>query len=349
MFMVNDVINTDLELSSLFSSDLQMDRHKILFSRAFKRMANKTQVWSNAFGSDGHKYRTRLTHSLEVGSLSQVVSSKLGMNGLLSEIIGYAHDVGHAPFGHSGQDVLDYCLATVTNGKERFEHNDQAVRTFSIIENLNLSNEVMLGLCKRDQVKTASQFGEAQITDKCDAISYTAGDIEDAISLGYFDVDYISNDSNLANVLVEDGKSKGKSGSELVRHLHAGIITYLATDLVDTTNKNILEFGLTKDDTLGKQISERAERIVSFSQIGLLELQNLKRFMFANVYRSEQMITERKKSDAHLREVFYRMMDNKELLKGTSFYKRYEMGVTSFARMNCDYIAGCDDKFIMTL
>ena len=341
--------NKELSLKSLFDNDLQLDKHKILFSRAFKRMANKTQVWSNSSGSNGHKHRTRLTHSLEVASLSYAVADKLGFNPLLSEILGLAHDIGHAPFGHSGQDVLDSCLKHCSGGKERFEHNDQAVRVFSIIENLNLSPIVLQGLCKRNQIKTVSQYGEAQVTDACDAIAYTAGDIEDAIRLNYFTIDDLAKESNLVDEIVKDGVSNGLSGSDLVRHLHSGLVVTLANDLINQSKKNIESIGLSKSENLGFEISKLKDGHIEMSKKMRIEMQKLVKFMMKNVYRSEKMIFERLKSDKHLEETFYKLIDNHESLKGTDFYDRYLLGETSLERMVCDYIAGCDDKFVMQI
>lgn len=338
--------NKELGLDSLFENTLQLDKNKILFSRAFKRMANKTQVWSNSSGSNGHKHRTRLTHSIEVSSLSYAVATKLGLNATLSEILGLAHDVGHAPFGHSGQDVLDNCIKTATGGKERFEHNDQAIRVFSIIEGLDLSPIIIQGLRKRDQIETVSQYGEAQVTDECDAIAYTAGDIEDAIRLGYFNIEELAAKSKLVSVIVDDGVEKGLSGSDLVRHLHTGLVVTFSNDLINNSMSKIKELGLSGDN-VGEQISNIKGNVISLSKPVLVELQVLVRFMMKNVYRSEKMIGERLKTDKHLHSAFHRLMKNQDQLKGTAFYKRYENGETSLARMICDYISGCDDKFIM--
>ena len=108
----------------------------LIFSDAFKRLANKTQVFDNRNGSNGHKYRTRLTHSLEVSMLSSYIAKELGLNPLVAEILGLLHDIGHPPFGHIGQDALDEVLKEHTQGKESFEHNNQAVRLVTIIEPL---------------------------------------------------------------------------------------------------------------------------------------------------------------------------------------------------------------------
>lgn len=340
--------NEELNLGSLFENNFQADKSKILFSRAFKRMANKTQVWSNSSGSNGHKHRTRLTHSIEVSSLSYAVANKLGLNAVLSEILGLAHDVGHAPFGHSGQDVLDECLKAATGGKERFEHNDQAIRVFSVIEGLELSPIVLQGLRKRNQIETVSQYGEAQVTDECDAIAYTAGDIEDAVGLGYFDIQDLVEASDLVRTIIDAGVAKGLTGSNLIRHLHNGLVVTFSNDLINNSMKNIKELGLIGDD-IGEQISNIKGNVICLSKPVLIELQVLTRFMMKNVYRSAKMTYERSKTDHHLRGAFNRLMENQDLLKNTSYYKRYQNGETSLARMVCDYISGCDDKFIMEL
>src|SRR5206468_3264185 len=168
------------EPSHAFRTEFQRDRARIIHSRAFRRMEYKTQVFLNGTGDH---LRTRLTHSIEVASISRTIARALALNEDLAEAIALAHDLGHAPFGHSGEEILAECM----RGHGGFEHNKQSLRVVELLENaypdfpgLNLTFEVREGLQKHER-SGAFPTLEAQIADLADEITYYSHDLDDAV------------------------------------------------------------------------------------------------------------------------------------------------------------------------
>src|SRR6266550_600020 len=178
------------ESSHAYRTEFQRDRARIIHSRAFRRLEYKTQVFLNGTGDH---LRTRLTHSIEVASISRTIARALSLNEDLAEAIALAHDLGHSPFGHSGEEMLAECMI----GHGGFDHNQQSLRVVELLENtypnfpgLNLTFEVREGLKKHDTVRQAPELGleqyhcpslEAQIADLADEITYYSHDLDDAV------------------------------------------------------------------------------------------------------------------------------------------------------------------------
>src|ERR1700750_2106031 len=177
------------EPSHAYRTEFQRDRARIIHSRAFVRLEYKTQVFLNGTGDH---LRTRLTHSIEVASISRTIARALGLNEDLAEAIALAHDLGHSPFGHSGEEMLAECM----RDQGGFEHNRQSLRVVELLENpypdfpgLNLTNEVLEGLRKHEE--DAAPSLEGQIADLADEITYYSHDLDDALDFAILDSDQL--------------------------------------------------------------------------------------------------------------------------------------------------------------
>lgn len=323
----------------------------ITCTSAYRRLANKTQVFHNINGSNGHLYRTRLTHSNEVAALSAIVANQLGLNAQLAELLGLAHDIGHSCFGHIGQDALQYAMNKHTKGKETFEHNSQAMRILSVLEDATNDNQInssiVEGLKKRSEhgLITPFNYGESQVMDVCDLISYLSSDIQDALNnnliklddilqLNFFqnsqscwDKETFCNDVNNTNILLFMRKTLAKNVIDNGKAL-------IASRNIQTPDDFKTQESLTVyfDNTMGQDVDEMIK------------------FMFANVYLSEHLIPERKEAHDLLVDLFdYFMIGENYTQMGSGAVKRIQSGFNTKARGIADYLSGCDDKFAYEL
>ncbi len=235
--------------------NFERDRDRIIHCAAFRRLEYKTQVFVN---HEGDYYRTRLTHSIEVAQISRGLARVLGLNGDLAEALALAHDLGHTPFGHSGEEALDELM----DGEGGFEHNDQSLRVVTILEDkypgfrgLNLSFEVREGIVKHSSYydhPRSDRFApyhpewnpslEAQMINHTDAIAYINHDIDDGLESGILDGDELSKieiwDRMLRSVKKRYGNLPSRQENAMaISHL----IGFLINDLAENTKKNIQE------------------------------------------------------------------------------------------------------------
>lgn len=358
IYIYSDLNNqsNDFDIFSYSSSGIssyEKDRMTIIFSEGFKRLANKTQVFSNIEGSNGHKYRTRLTHSLEVAQLSSNVANILGLNNVLAEILGLSHDIAHACFGHMGQDALNEVLMRETGGKESFEHNSQAIRLFTILEPLNISPIIIDGLRKRKEhgLSTPHNYGESQVMNKVDAITYIAGDIQDSLVMKKLSHEQLS-ETSLIHAIYNDKDSflylvKNNTLNDEI--IHRDILNFLTFDLVKNSQKLIMENQINSPYDFMLKSNKYGGGMISHSEDIFKIIKEIKSFMFENVYASKEMQKERKMQKEIIQYVFYKLMREPEKYIGDNYMKRYLSGKSSLARTVCDYIAGCDDKYIVAL
>lgn len=324
---------------------------KLIHSDVFKRLANKTQVFDNINGSNGHKYRTRFSHSLEVGQLSQFICSALGFNKDLARLFGYMHDIGHAPFGHAGQDSLNKCMSQYD---DFFEHNHQAYRSLTVIENLDLPKEIKFGLLKNKKQTKGKELEfsndknempviECQICDKADVISYTSGDIEDALNLNIVSLNDLLSHAPFLNNIIDSYNFNNEK--DIIDNIHSIIMNYFTNNLIQETKKY-----LTKNKiTTNLDVINHTQYAVLFSEKVIKELSLLREFMYKNVYASEERKKERIIQSQAIEEVFNKIMNNPKDYLPRKYMKRYENGQCTLARTVCDYVSGCDDKFIFQL
>jgi len=332
----------------------QRDRDRIVHSTAFRRLVYKTQVFLN---HEGDLFRTRLTHSLEVAQLGRSIARALRINEDLVEAIALAHDLGHTPFGHAGQDALDDCMA----GHGGFEHNLQSLRVVDALEHrypqydgLNLSFETREGILKHcsranaERLEAAEPNGvarrfldrtqpglEAQLCNLADAIAYNAHDIDDGVRSGLITVEQLSDvelfERHRREALAEHPQLQGR------RVLYEAIRRMLSAqvyDVIDATRAALEALAPTDADAVRK-----APPVVAFSSTMQAQSEDLKRFLFRNLYRHPQVTQTTDQAREVVRELFAAYLE-----RGAEMPASYDERQDR-PRAVADYIAGMTDRF----
>ena len=274
-----------------FRNDYQRDVGRIIHSTAFRRLKYKTQVFVN---HEGDLYRTRMTHSLEVSQIARTIANALNLNETLVEAIALAHDLGHTPFGHAGQDALNWCMKDYGG----FEHNLQSLRVVDQLESryaefngLNLTYETREGILKHCSSRNAKDLGdigrrfidrrqpglEAQLADLADAIAYNHHDIDDGYRAGLLSLKQLSQVTIFEKCLQKTKKKYSKiSEKRLIHEALRHMVSYVINDLVVNTNNLIDE--LTPKSI--EDIRNRKSYIVGFSENIKEEHQELNLLLF---------------------------------------------------------------------
>jgi len=332
----------------------QRDRDRIVHSTAFRRLVYKTQVFLN---HEGDLFRTRLTHSLEVAQLGRSIARALRINEDLVEAIALAHDLGHTPFGHAGQDALNDCMA----GHGGFEHNLQSLRVVDALEHrypqydgLNLSFETREGILKHcsranaERLEAAEPNGvarrfldrtqpglEAQLCNLADAIAYNAHDIDDGVRSGLITVEQLSDvelfERHRREALAEHPQLQGR------RVLYEAIRRMLSAqvyDVIDATRAALEALAPTDADAVRK-----APPVVAFSSTMQAQSEDLKRFLFRNLYRHPQVTQTTDQAREVVRELFAAYLE-----RGAEMPASYDERQDR-PRAVADYIAGMTDRF----
>ena len=329
----------------------QRDRDRIIHSTAFRRLEYKTQVFVN---HEGDLFRTRLTHSIEVAQLARAIARTLQLHEDLTEAIALAHDLGHTPFGHAGQDALNDCMREYGG----FEHNLQSLRVVEQLElryaefdGLNLTFEVREGILKHCSIKNARQLGEvgqrfidktspsleAQLTNYADEIAYNNHDIDDGLRSGLITIDQLSKVELFARNLAEVKALYPKlEQRRLVNETVRRMINTLVVDLCNETAKNI---------TLHQPASiadiRKLPQLVHFSSDIAAQNLKLKQFLRKNLYHHYKVNRMSAKAARIVRELFAAFFENTGLLPD-EFQAYAEIDK---ARAVADYIAGMTDRF----
>ena len=282
-------------------SEFQRDRDRILHSIAFRRLAGKTQVF---IAPDGDHYRVRLTHSLEVAQIGRVIARALGLDEDLTEALCLAHDIGHPPFGHAGEDALRDALEP----RGGFDHNEHCLRTLMRLDSpycshpgLNLSWEVLEGLAKHNgpvarpgwaleeldaayPLDLATQPSlEAQVAALADDIAYDNHDIDDGLRAGYLDLDQLLELDFVAEQWREiEARFPRADTSTLLRELVRGQIGLMVNDVIETTRANVAGVGS------ADQVRAAGRPLAAFSEGMAAQERRLKAFMYANLYHHLQ-------------------------------------------------------------
>jgi dGTPase len=321
----------------------QRDRDRVLHSGAFRRLSDKTQVFT---GDMGDYHRTRLTHTLEVASIARTLARALRLNEDLVEALALAHDLGHPPFGHSGEEVLAECL----RDEGGFNHNAQALRIVELLENrypefpgLNLSREVLAGQTRRidkNAVGGASPLLEVQVVDAADSIAYDSHDVDDSLELGLLAFDQL-----LAVPLwCEAAQRIRRRYSQLDdRQLRRAIVHELINWQVDDL-LSVVQSELRVREIASVADVRRAPVLVSPSA-ALAELKRgLERFLFTSVYRHEAVEATRNAARQALREMFDVLTAAPERLPSKF---RDRVAGDGAARAVADYLAGMTDRYAL--
>jgi dGTPase len=341
-------------------TEYQRDRDRIVHSTAFRRLVYKTQVFVN---HEGDLYRTRLTHSLEVAQIARSVARALGLNEPLAEAICLAHDLGHTPFGHAGQDALNECMRDLGG----FEHNLQSLRVVDELEEryaefagLNLTFETREGILKHCSASNARQLGElgvrflerrqpsleAQLANLADAIAYNNHDVDDGIRAGLITLDelrglaIVRRQYDLVTERYPDLGSR-RMVHEVVRRM----IDYLVNDLISASEASIAAAAPASVD----DVRARPEPLLTFSAEVRAEHLELKRYLRQHLYRHYRVLRMTTKAKRVVRALFDAMLEDVELMptEHQEAARRMEAadGRAGRARAVADYIAGMTDRF----
>lgn len=368
----------------LFTADLsrtrspfQRDRDRIIHSTAFRRLQYKTQVFLQ---HEGRHFRTRLTHTLEVSQIARSLARALSLDEDLAEAVALAHDLGHPPFGHAGERVLDERMADYGG----FDHNMQAIRVVTKLESryaehdgLNLSWETLEGILKHNgpllerngqpyghYKETGLPFGwreaheafgldltsfaslEAQVAALADDIAYNAHDIDDALRAGLLSIDQLA-DVPFAGPIQREVVRRwpGLDAARQAHEIQRRVITRLVEDVIEATEANLVDLAPTTPDAV--RSARRA--LVSFSTGVGAEILGLKAFLFANVYRAEEVMQPVREGEAIVGQLFDRLFLTGKLPE--HWQERIDAATddTERARVVCDFIAGMTDPYAVEL
>ncbi|MFA6061367.1 MAG: deoxyguanosinetriphosphate triphosphohydrolase [Gallionella sp.] len=342
------------EASPQGRSEFQRDRDRIIHSGAFRRLEYKTQVFVN---HEGDLFRTRLTHSIEVAQIARSIARRLNLNEDLAEAISLAHDLGHTPFGHAGQDALNECMQAYGG----FEHNLQSVRVVDLLEEryatfdgLNLcfeTREGMLKHCRREQAEQLGELGErfiknqrpsleGQIANLADEIAYNNHDVDDGLRSGLITLEQLETVPLVAEHLQEVRAAyPDLAGRRVVHEVVRRMINTLVTDLIAQSAANIAAQNLqTLDDV------RNAPALIAFSTELNAKQRVLKKFLMTHLYRHYRVMRMSAKAQRIIRDLFDVFMTDSRLLP-TQFQSAETQTDIERARVVADYIAGMTDRY----
>ena len=338
------------EPSHAYRTEFQRDRARIIHSRAFRRLEYKTQVFLNGTGDH---LRTRLTHSIEVASISRTIARALRLNEDLAEAIALAHDLGHPPFGHSGEEMLAECM----RDHGGFDHNRQSVRVVELLETpypdfpgLNLTFEVREGLQKHERpYKFPTSAGEeydcpsleGQVADLADEITYYSHDLDDALDFEILTLWRLEENEVWCNshraVLA---RYTGAREPELHKLIIRDIIDREVHDLVATSAEAIAQSGVQSADGVRRQTAP----LIRYSDELAEANRALRKFLYQNVYYHPRVAEVNRRACEMLRCVFEAYLADPDRL-GEGALRRVEK--EGLHRSVCDYIAGMTDRYVM--
>ncbi len=344
------------ETKAAYRGEYQRDRDRIIHSTAFRRLVYKTQVFVN---HEGDLYRTRLTHSIEVAQIGRTVALALNLNEPLIEAICLAHDFGHTPFGHAGQDALNECMRDFGG----FEHNLQSLRVVDLLEEkyaefsgLNLMFETREGILKHCAKKDAAELGdvgkrflnreqpglEAQIANIVDAIAYNNHDVDDGFRAGLISLEQLREQPLFGKQYDEvHERYPDLEDRRLIYEIIRRMINIVVTDLIDQTQANITALAPQSIDDIrqaGKPLASMTDEIYA-QHVGL------KRFLNKHLYRHEQKLAMTEKVQAVLKDLFQIYMTDIDRMPPQFSSLADKQDQTSRARVVADYISGMTDRF----
>jgi len=333
--------------------EFQRDRDRIVHSTAFRRLEYKTQVFVN---HEGDLFRTRLTHSIEVAQIARTIARALKLNEDLAEAISLAHDLGHTPFGHAGQDALNACM----KDHGGFEHNLQSLRTVDLLEErygafdgLNLCFETREGILKHCSLPNARQLGdlgqrfiekqqpslEAQVCNLADEIAYNNHDVDDGLRSELISLEQLQEIKVFARHRAEvEHAYPGIGDRRLIHETVRRMINSLVVDLITETGRNIVAANPSSLDQV-----RQAPPLAAFSETMREEQNILKNFLRAQLYQHYRVRRMTNKARRVITELFHAFMDDPLLLP-----PQYQaMARADKSRAIADYIAGMTDRYAM--
>jgi dGTPase len=341
-----------------YRNPFQRDRDRVIHARAFRRLENKTQVFTRRYSDH---FRTRLTHTMEVAQISRTMAAALDLNVDLVEALALVHDIGHPPFGHAGERTLDLLMR---QQGEFFDHNLQALRTVEDMElryadfrGLNLTFEVREGIIKHSHDYSEAQHPElaeylldqrppleAQLIDLTDEIAYSTADLDDGYEakllrlpqirqrVRVFERYYVEAEANYP-----DATDKLKFNEALKR-----VLNRFVTDLIENTRQRVQQAGVGSLDELRRY----PERLAGFSAEVEEERREAKSFLYEALYNIKSLQPEKRLAEKVVSEVFTYLIAHPEALPQSY---REKAGSESLVRVVCDYIAGMTDHYVEDL
>ena len=344
------------EPRAAYRGEFQRDRDRIIHSTGFRRLVYKTQVFVN---HEGDLYRTRMTHSLEVAQIGRTVAVALNLNEPLTEAICLAHDLGHTPFGHAGQDALNACMSDFGG----FEHNLQSLRVVDFLEakyaefpGLNLTFETREGILKHCSVRNAKELGdvgerflkreqpglEAQIANIADAVAYNNHDVDDGFRAGLLSLEQLREqplfETQYARV---HERYPDLEDRRLIYEIIRRMIDTVVTDLITTTRQQIDEARPESID--GVRVAGKA--LVGFSDDVYQQHLSLKKFLNRHLYRHENKLAMTREVQAVIRDLFAIYLKDVQQMPREFSAAAAEQDDVGRARVVADYIAGMTDRY----
>jgi dGTPase len=335
-----------------FRLAFQRDRDRIIHSTAFRRLEYKTQVFVN---HEGDYYRTRLTHTMETAQISRTIARALRLNEDLAETVALAHDLGHTPFGHAGEHVLNALMAAHGG----FEHNRQCLRIVELLEErypnfpgLNLSWEVREGIAKHSPPydrPTAQRFDpgqapclEAQIVDYADEIAYNSHDIDDGLKSGLLTADQLQEVTLWRETFGRVTRQFPRAGFRIWRYqVQRALIDDFVMDLIATVTTRLRDLGLDRVEA----VRAHAQPIATFGPAMEAKRLELKAFLMENLYRHYRVMRMAVKAQKVMADLFHAYMSEPAQLP-PHIAARWKAGEAQ-ARVIADYIAGMTDRFAL--
>jgi dGTPase len=356
------------EPESRTRTPFERDRDRIVHSSAFRRLKGKTQVF---VAHEGDHYRTRLTHSLEVAQIARAVARRLGLDDDLAEALGLAHDLGHPPFGHTGEDVLDECM----QGFEGFDHNAQTLRVLTKLERrypafdgLNLAWETLEGVVKhngplirhgkalKDLPVAIQEYSaahdleleswpgpEAQVAAHADDVAYNNHDIDDGLRAGLFTLDEVREGVPMVGRAIAsvEGDYPGLAEDRLVAETVRRLIGQWVDDLVEESERRVARL---KPESV-EDVRAAGQPLIGFSEAMRQDEAVLRRFLMARMYRHWKVNRSRSQAKRIIRGLFDVFLAEPELLPPNWSQGGDGAGGMKTARRVCDYIAGMTDDY----
>lgn len=330
----------------------QRDRDRIIHCSAFRKLEFKTQVF---VVTAGDYHRTRLTHSMEVAQIGRTLARAFGLNPDLTEAIALAHDLGHTPFGHAGEEAMSACMAEHGG----FEHNTQSLRIVEYIEErypeypgLNLTWEVREGIIKHDTTydKPAADTRflpdlrptlEAQVCDVADQTAYNCADLDDALKMGYLNEDDLGEIPWLHELFESARQQAGVTARhKYVRYRAIGnLYDAHVEDILSASAKALEESGVASVD----EVREYPDRLIRFSDEFREKLRSLQQFLMNRVYMHPKTVTNSERGKKFIRELFQAYLGNTRLLP---FKYQGKVESEGAHRVICDYISGMTDRYL---
>ena len=350
------------ESENSIRSPYQRDRDRIIHSSSFRRLKHKTQVFVN---TEGDHYRTRLTHSMEVSQIARTLTRSLGLNEDLSETLSLSHDLGHAPFGHAGEEALSECMKNYGG----FNHNIQTLRIVTSLENkyykfygLNLTIETLDGLIKHNgpvknivpykKILKKNLFNnkitfnafpslEAQVAAISDDIAYNNHDLEDGLRAGLFTIKKISSISYLSGLINKHVKNiKNFRREIIINQIVRDLINLMVVDVINTTNKNLEKINPQSINDIYRQDT----MIVDFSYKMKKIDKRIKYFLKHNMYNHKKVIVNTNRGKRIIKDLFKYISKNPRKHISNELFKN-ELK----ERVIADFIAGMTDRYAINM